>query len=56
MTWGQKGQNINRYPKYLELLDGAEEDFDRAIYCNRRSHLYMKVMSMTLKRKLVANA
>jgi hypothetical protein len=32
----------NRYAQYKELLDGAEEDFDRAIYCDRRSYLYKK--------------
>jgi len=37
-TLGQPNQNS----KYKELLDGAEEDFDPTIYCNRRSHLYGK--------------
>lgn len=32
----------NQYSKYKEFLDGAEEDFDPAIYCNRRSYLYKK--------------
>jgi hypothetical protein len=34
----------NRYSKYKELLDGAEEDFDPTIYCNRRSYLYRKTV------------
>jgi hypothetical protein len=32
----------NQYSKYKEFLDGAEEDFDPDIYCNRRSYLYKK--------------
>jgi hypothetical protein len=32
----------NLYFKYKEFLDGAEEDFDPDIYCNRRSYLYKK--------------
>ena len=32
----------NRYSKYKEFLDGAEEDFDPDIYCNRRPYLYKK--------------
>jgi len=31
-----------QYSKYRELLDGAEEDIDPAIYCNRRSYIYKK--------------
>ena len=32
----------NRYSKYKEFLDNAEEDFDPTIYSSRRSYLYKK--------------
>jgi hypothetical protein len=39
----------NRYAKYKELLDGAEEDFDPAIYCDRRLYLYQKTAGDLVK-------
>jgi hypothetical protein len=35
----------NRYSKYKESLDGAKEDFDPAICCNRRSRYILLLYS-----------